>query len=166
MIKRECAICDGEGRIEKEKKIEVTIPEGVNGGTKLRIRDEGEAGEKGSEQGDLYIVIHINKHKYFERKGDDIYIEIPISFAQAALGDEIDIPILKNTARLKIPAGTQPGTLFRMKGKGIPNLQGYGTGDQYVKVKVIVPKKLSKRQKELLKEFSNAEPGLFDKIFK
>ncbi len=164
MIKKKCNICDGHGRIEKEKKIEITIPEGVNNGTRLRIREEGEYDK---EAGDLYVDIHVNDHKYFEREGDNIYFDMPITFTQAALGTNIEVPTLKGKAKLKIPAGTQPGTLFRMKGKGIPNLHSGEVGDQYVKAKVIVPKNMNKKQKELLKEFSKVEnKGFFNKIFK
>ena len=157
MIKRECPNCSGKGRIEKEKKIEIRIPEGVSNGTKLRISGEGEAGEKGSDAGDLYVVIFIKEHEYFEREGDDIYFKMPLTFAQAALGSQVEVPTLKGKAKLKIPAGTQSGTLFRMKGNGIPNLHSGEKGDQYVKVRIIVPKKLNKKQKELLKEFSEIE---------
>lgn len=168
MIKNECNICDGEGRIEKERKIKVTIPAGVENGNQLRISGEGEAGERGADSGDLYVVMHINEHKYFERKGNDIFIEVPINFVQAALGDEVEVPTLKNKAKLKIPAGTQTGTLFRMKGKGIPSLHGHGYGNQFVKVKVVVPKKLNKKQKELLKEFSKVreDKGFLKGFFK
>src|SRR3989338_6200386 len=168
MIKRACPNCSGKGRIEKEKKIEIRIPEGVSNGTKLRISGEGEAGEKGSDAGDLYVVIFIKEHEYFEREGDDIYFKMPLTFAQAALGSQSEVPTLKGKAKLKIPAGTQSGTLFRMKGNGIPNLHTGEKGDQYVKVRIVVPKKLNKKQKELLNEFDklSTDKGFFEKIFK
>ncbi len=152
-IKNPCPVCDGEGRIQKNQKIEIEIPAGVETGTKLRVKGEGEAGYKGAPSGDLYVVIHVQEHDTFERDGNDIYISIPISFAQACLGDEIEVPTLKGTAKLKIPAGTQTDTLFRMKNKGIPSLHGYGKGSEFVKVIVQTPEKLTKKQKELIKQF-------------
>lgn len=155
VIEEECPVCDGAGRVEKNTKIEIMIPKGVEYGSKLRIKGEGEAGEKGASSGDLYVVIHIKKHDVFERKGNDIYVQVPISFVQAALGDEIIVPTLEGEAKLKIPPGTQTSTIFRMRGKGIPNIRGYGSGDENVKVAVEVPTKLSKKQKELLEEFAS-----------
>ncbi|MAG08341.1 molecular chaperone DnaJ [Candidatus Woesearchaeota archaeon] len=165
-IKETCAECDGTGLVKATRKIEVEIPEGADNGTKLRITSEGEAGEKGAPSGDLYIVLHIKEHEVFEREEDDINVEVPISFAQAALGTEIEVPTLDGKAKLNIPAGTQTSTIFRMKGKGIPHLQGYGNGSENVKVIVKVPEKLSKKQKQLLKEFDkdNKKKGGF-KLF-
>lgn len=157
-IKEHCKECHGKGRISKTKKIELKIPAGSETGTNLRIRGEGEAGERGAESGDLYIVIHVKQHKIFERDGNDINIEVPVSFATAALGGEIDVPTLKGTATLRIPAGTQQGTIFRMRGKGIQSLHSHGTGDENVIVKIDVPKKLTKKQTELLKEFEKESP--------
>jgi molecular chaperone DnaJ len=153
IIEEECPVCDGAGRAEKNTKIEITIPKGVEEGSRLRISGEGEAGEKNAPSGDLYIVIHIKKHDVFERRGNDINIDVPISFIQATLGDEINVPTLKGEAKLKIPIGTQTSTIFRMGGKGIPHLQGYGNGDQNVKIIVQTPEKLNKKQKDKLKEF-------------
>lgn len=168
-IKKECSKCHGTGRIEEKTRIKVDIPAGVEEGTRLRIRGEGEAGTRGGGVGDLYVFIHVKEHKIFEREGDDIYLEIPISFVQAAMGAEIEVPTIEGKkAKLKIPAGTQPGTVFRMAGKGIPHLNGYGTGDQDVKVNVEVPKKLSKKQKELLQQFEKdggKKKGLFSGMF-
>ncbi|MBW2991874.1 molecular chaperone DnaJ [Candidatus Woesearchaeota archaeon] len=152
-VKNPCPVCDGEGRIQKNTKIEIEIPKGADEGTKLRVRGEGEAGEKGGPSGDLYVVLHVKEHDIFERDGNDISVEIPISFSQACLGTEIQVPTLEGKAKLKIPAGTATDTVFRMKGKGIPSLRSYGTGSENVKVVVQVPKKLTKKQKELLKEF-------------
>lgn len=152
-IIKKCPVCNGEGRINTKKSIEINIPAGVRTGTRLRVENEGEAGRRGAEKGDLYIVVYVKPHSIFERKEDDIYVNTKISFAQAALGTEIDVPVLGGKAKLKIPPGTQPGTIFRMKGKGITHLNGYGKGDQYVTVDVEVPEKLTKKQKELLKEF-------------
>lgn len=115
---------------------------------------QGEAGTNGGPSGDLYVVFHVRTHEFFERDGDDIYCEMPITFVQAALGDEIEVPALKGKVKLKIPAGTQTGKKFRLKGKGIPNVRGYGVGDQYIIVRIITPTKLSDKQKHLLKEFA------------
>ncbi|MBS3176252.1 molecular chaperone DnaJ [Candidatus Woesearchaeota archaeon] len=152
-IERPCNICDGDGRVQKNKKLDINIPEGVEDGTKLRISGEGEAGERGSSPGDLYVVVHVKEHDVFEREGNDILIEVPLTFGQAALGDEVEVPTLEGKATLKIPAGTQPGTVFRMKSKGIPYLRGYGRGDEMVTVQVQIPTKLSKEQRELIEKF-------------
>ncbi|MBW3015481.1 molecular chaperone DnaJ [Candidatus Woesearchaeota archaeon] len=170
VVKEYCDICDGAGRVRKNKKIEVTIPPGVDTGSKLRIPGEGESGEKGGPSGDLYIVLHQLEHNIFDRDGDDIYVKVPITFTQAVLGDEIEVPTLDGKAKLKIPAGTQSATLFRMKNKGLPNLRGYGTGSEYVKVFVEVPKKLTKKQKELITELhkelgKKKRKSFFQKVF-
>lgn len=154
VIKHKCPACNGTGRVEKTRKIEVDIPNGVEDGTQLRISGEGEAGDASASTGDLYVMLHINEHDIFDRHGDDIHVTMPISFVQATLGGEMEVPTLKGKATLKIPAGTQSNTLFRMKGKGIPHLRGYGTGDQMVKVVVYVPEKLTGRQKEILQKFA------------
>ena len=168
VIKEPCPLCDGNGRIEKNKKIEVNIPAGVDNGIKLRVQDEGEAGELGGQHGDLYVFIHVEEHKIFRREDNDIYLDCPISFKQAVLGDNIEVPTLDGKAELKIPSGTQTDTIFRMKNKGIPDLHGYGKGDQMVRVIVQIPTKLSKKQKDLIeqfdKEFKNKK-GFFDKMF-
>lgn len=147
-----CQECNGQGRVEKPSKITVKIPAGVGNGMQLRVAGKGDAGPHGSQPGDLYVFIHVKEHRIFERDRDDLYCTIPISFVTAALGDEIDVPTIRGRARLKIPAGTQSETLFKMKGKGLPSLHG-SKGDQYVKVSVEVPKKLTAKQKKLLKEF-------------
>jgi len=171
-IKKFCSVCDGHGRIEKTKKLIVKIPAGASDGMQLRLAGEGEAGELGSPPGDLYVVIHIKDHKIFSRKGNDLYIEVPISFTTAALGGEVEVPTLDgNSATLKIPAGTQTHTVFRMKEKGIPYLHGHGRGSQMVKVIVEVPSKLTKKQKELLKELDklskdNPTKRFFEKVKK
>jgi molecular chaperone DnaJ len=152
VIKKPCSECSGTGRVEKSRKIDVKIPAGVDDGMRLRISGEGEAGERGDSSGDLYVVIHVKKHDTFERDGDDINVDVPISFSLAAIGGEIDVPTLDGEASLKIPPGTQPGTVFRMRDKGMPNVQGYGKGDQNAIVNIEVPKKLNKMQRELLME--------------
>ena len=153
MIKNPCQKCHGSGRVEVKKKLDIQIPAGVEDGTRLRVEQEGEAGEKGGSRGDLFIIVHIMPHEKFERHGNDIFIEVPVTFAQAALGDEIEVPTLKGTVRLKVPPGTQTGTIFKMRGKGIPSLHGYGVGAENVQVIVQTPRNLTKRQKELLREF-------------
>jgi len=155
-IKHKCHECHGDGRVEKSRSIEISIPKGVHEGTRLRVAGEGEAGQSRASPGDLYVIISITPHEFFQRKGDDIYCEVPISFIQGVLGDEIEVPTLKGKAKLKIPAGTQTHTLFRMKGNGMPNMNGYGNGNQYCKVIVQVPKKLSKKQRDILDQFAKA----------
>src|SRR3989338_3818165 len=151
-IKNECPECDGRGVVKKTRKIEVKIPAGATDGTNLRIQREGEA-SKGMSAGDLYIVIHVEPHKIFERNDNDIYVKMPVSFATAALGGEIEVPTLKGKASLKIPAGTQSNTVFRMKGQGIPDLQSHHVGDEHVEIFIAVPEKLTKKQKQILEEF-------------
>ncbi len=167
-----CSACKGEGRTRQSSEIEVKIPAGISSGSRLRIVGGGEAGEAGAMPGDLFIVIHVKNHPLFERHGDDILMEAPISYIQAALGDEIDVPTIDGKAILKIPAGTQSHTVFRMKGKGMPSIEGYGRGSQLVRVVVQVPKRLTPDQKRILKEFSDVSgdkvkaphKGLFKKI--
>ncbi|MFJ5768553.1 molecular chaperone DnaJ [Psychrobacillus sp. NPDC093180] len=172
IIKEKCSTCHGKGTVNKRKKIKVTIPAGVDDGQQLRVSGQGEPGVNGGPAGDLYIVFRVKADPRFERDGDDIYYELPLTFAQAALGDEIEVPTVQGKVKLKIPAGTQSQTTFRLKGKGVKNVHGYGTGDQHVVVKVITPKKLTEKQKQLLREFAEIsgdipeEQGssLFDKI--
>jgi molecular chaperone DnaJ len=152
-IKEKCTTCGGSGRVKKRKKIHVKIPAGIDDGQQLRVAGQGEAGINGGPPGDLYIVFRVEPHEFFERDGDDIYCEIPLTFAQAALGDEIEVPTLHGKVKLKIPAGTQTGTKFRLKGKGVPNVRGYGQGDQHIIVRVVTPTKLTEKQKQLLREF-------------
>ena len=146
-IKNECKECGGRGAIRKTRRIEVKIPAGATDGTHLRIAEEGEAGEKGMPSGDLYIGIQVKPHKIFERHGNDIYVKVPVSFVTAALGGEIEIPTLKGKASLKIPAGTQSNTVFRMRHQGIPELHSHSTGDQNLEVVISVPEKLTKKKK-------------------
>jgi len=153
-IKAYCPVCDGDGRVEKHRKIKVEIPEGVEEGTTLRISREGEAGEKNAPTGDLYVVLSLNPHKIFERKGSDLFLDVPVSFVGMTLGDTIEIPTIDGKAKLKIPPGSQSGTLFKMKGKGMPHLKRSGEGDQYVKTTVYTPSSLNKSQKESLKKFA------------
>jgi molecular chaperone DnaJ len=153
-IKHKCSTCSGTGKVQKRRKIAVKIPAGIDDGQQLRVTGQGEPGINGGPPGDLYVVFHIRSHEFFERDGDDVYCEMPLTFAQATLGDEIEVPTLHGKVKLKIPAGTQTGTKFRLRGKGIPNVRGRGTGDQHVIVKIVTPTKLTERQKELLQEFA------------
>ena len=153
-IKERCPDCHGSGQVRRERKIEVKIPGGVDTGSRLRVTGEGEAGLRGGPPGDLYIVLHVRAHEVFKREGNDIIIEVPISFAQATLGTELEVATLDGKARIKVPEGTQPGTLFRLRGKGIPHLRGYGSGDQHVRVTVKIPKKLDGKQRELVREYA------------
>ncbi|MFC1697317.1 molecular chaperone DnaJ [Nanoarchaeota archaeon] len=152
-IKNPCSKCDGDGRIQNKAKLEIQIPAGVHTNSRLRVRDEGEAGIKGGPTGDLYVIIYVKDHPIFQRRGDDIYLEIPISYTQAVLGDNIEIPTLKGKAKLKIPKGTQTNTIFKMKDKGINHLEFHGTGSQLVRVIIDTPEKITKKQIDLLKKF-------------
>lgn len=152
-IRNKCPECNGKGVARKTRKIEIKIPAGADDGTNLRVQGEGEAGEKGMEHGDLYIVIHVRPHRTFERDGNDIHIKVPVSFATAALGGEIEVPTLKGKASLKIPSGTQSNTIFRMKNLGIPSLHSHHAGDENVEIYIAVPEKLTKNQRLLLEDF-------------
>ena len=166
-IKNECHACVGKGVVSKARMIEIKIPAGATDGTNLRIQGEGESGEDSTSAGDLYIVVHVNPHKTFERHGNDIYVKTPLFFTTAALGGSIEVPTLKGKASLKIPAGTQSNTVFRMKGLGIPDLHSHHVGDQHVEVRITVPDKLTKKQKQLLEDFEkeNKGKGLFKGMF-
>ena len=152
-IEEPCLECSGQGRYEQEVEVEVKIPAGVDEGTQVRLKGEGEAGFQGSSAGDLYLRLHVKPHKVFERQGKELYINAPLPFTTACLGGELEVPTLDGKTKIKIPAGTQSGVIFRIKDKGLPDLQGYGQGSLNVEVHIEVPKKLNKKQKELLKEF-------------
>lgn len=154
-IKEKCSVCGGKGKIRKNKKIHVKIPAGIDEGQQIRVSGKGESGANGGPAGDLYVLFHVKPHKFFEREGDDVHCEVPLSFAQVALGDEIEVPTLYGKIKLKIPAGTQTGTNFRLKGKGIKNVRGYGQGDQHVTIRVVTPKRLSEEEKDLFKKLSD-----------
>ncbi|HEV2289966.1 MAG TPA: molecular chaperone DnaJ [Candidatus Acidoferrales bacterium] len=151
VIKESCVECRGQGRIERAHTIEIAIPAGVDNGMRLRVGNEGEPGTNGGPPGDLYVFIEVKEHSFFERRGADLYCNIPITVAQAALGAEITIPTLNDEEKLTIPEGTQPGTLFRKKGKGLPDPHG-GKGDLYVNVRVVIPSKLTKEQKAIFEQ--------------
>lgn len=156
IIKDPCPNCRGEGLIPKSQRLKVTLPAGIDHGQRLKLSGEGEAGTNGAAAGDLYVVCVIKAHPIFLREDENVVMEMPISFGQAALGAQVEVPTLYGPHNLKIPAGTQPGTVFRMRGKGIPRLGGVGQGDQYVKVHLEVPKNLAKEQKELIEQFDES----------
>jgi molecular chaperone DnaJ len=156
VVDKPCRTCGGGGRRERTSRIKIKIPAGVDSGARLRSSGNGEAGMHGGPPGDLYVVLHVKPHEIFRRDGDDLICEVPVSFAQAALGAEVEVPTLTAGAQIKIPAGTQPGTVFRLKGKGVRNVQGYGSGDLLVQVQVEVPSKLNASQRAKLEEFAKA----------
>jgi molecular chaperone DnaJ len=156
IVKDPCVNCSGSGRLRKLHTLNVKIPAGVDTGSRLKLRSEGESAPAGGAPGDLYVVIQVEPHPIFIRENLDILCDVPISIAQATLGAEIDVPTLNGKVKMKIPAGTQSGKVFRMKGKGINDVQGYHQGDQHVRVSVETPTHLTARQKELLKEFATA----------
>jgi molecular chaperone DnaJ len=170
IIKTPCENCKGAGRVEREKMMEIKIPAGVETGSRLRIAGEGEAGTQGGPTGDLYVVIHVKEHEQFERQGSNLYSSVPITFAQAALGAEVSVPTLDGQQNLKIPAGTQTGTVFRLKNHGVPVLGGRGRGDMFVSVTVVTPTTLTREQRRLLEQLADIESsdledkGLMDKV--
>ncbi len=150
-----CKTCNGKGKVSKQRTITINIPQGVDTGSVLPLREEGEAGDKGGRSGDLYVYINVKPHVIFKREGIDIHCEIPITFAQAALGDEIKVPTIEGKVKLKIPEGTQTGQIFKLKGRGVSNINGFGRGSQFIKVVVEVPKRLNEKQKKALREFDS-----------
>ena len=154
VIEKPCPQCRGGGRIKQEHKINVKIPAGIHNGTSMRVQGEGEAGRNGGRSGDLFVDITVAAHELFSRHEDDLYIDFPLSMFQAIMGAEIKVPTMEGPVLMKIPEGTQTGKLFRLKNKGMPNLQGYARGDQLVRVTVEIPVNLTSRQKELLSEFA------------
>jgi len=159
IVKKPCTRCEGTGRTSRSRKISVKIPAGVESGSYLRLHEEGDSGVKGGSSGDLYVVIHVKPHNEFIREGNDIVYELLISFSQAALGDEVEVPTLRERVKMKIPAGTQTGTLFKLKGEGIQKLHGRGRGDELVKVRVVTPDKLGGKEKELFRELMGVKGG-------
>jgi molecular chaperone DnaJ len=174
IVKERCPECRGNGRVERERTIELRIPPGVDTGTRLRVQGEGEPGPNGGPAGDLYVVLEVKEHAFFERRGADLYCTIPLSVSQASLGAELQVPGLNGEERLKIPEGTQSGAVFRVKAKGLPDPHGGGRGDLYYHVRVVTPTKLTKEQRKLLEQLDAtlkvdnkpAERGssLFDKV--
>jgi molecular chaperone DnaJ len=155
IITSPCSTCNGKGKVRNSAKIKFNIPAGIDDSQTISLRGEGEPGTKGGPAGDLYITVRVKPHTLFQRQGNDVICEIPITFVQAALGSELEVPTLDGKVKYSIPEGTQTGSIFRLKAKGIPFLRGNGRGDQYVKVTVEVPKKLNEKQKTILKGFAD-----------
>ena len=169
IAEKSCESCKGEGKIKKIKKIELRIPRGIDDGQYLRIAGEGELGENGGAPGDLYVVVNIKEHKIFERRKSDLFCNATIDLGTAILGGEIEIPTISGKAKLKIPPGTQSHTIFKLKGQGMPVLNSKQRGDQLVKVIVDIPKKISKKQEQLLKQFVSGKQikttkGFFNRL--
>lgn len=161
-ISKPCTACRGAGRVSRERKLTVKIPAGIATGQRLRLYGEGEHGSAGGPPGDLYVVVHVQEHSFFHREDDDLYCELPIGFPTLALGGNVKVPTLNGREELHVPAGTQAGHRFKLRGKGMPNVSGRGHGDLFVIAKVAVPKKLNKDQKRLLEELARtlpADPG-------
>lgn len=154
IITKPCSACRGTGRAQVKKSVNLKIPAGVETGSRLRLHGEGEEGEHGGPSGDLYVFIHVEPHEIFERRDQDVYCQLPISFVQAALGSTIEVQTLNGIEKVKIPRGTQTGSTLRLKGKGIPHLRGFGRGDQIIETVVKIPTSLNKKQEELLREFA------------
>ena len=159
ILEKPCKSCHGGGRREHHSKIKLRIPAGVDTGARLRSTGNGEAGFRGGHSGDLYVILHLKPHEIFQRNGDDLLCEVPVSFIQATLGAEIEVPTLEGKATIKIPAGTQPGTVFRVKDKGVKNLHGHGHGNLHAHVQVEVPTRLTPEQKAKLREFAGLCDG-------
>ena len=155
VIANPCRKCNGEGRTQQRRKVKVRIPAGIDDGARLRSSGHGEAGIRGGPHGDLYVVVHVREHELFVRQDDDLLCEVPVHFTSAALGGEIEVPTLRGSAKLKIPAGTQYGTMFRLRGQGMPNVHGHGTGDLLVRVQVEVPSRLSRPLRDKLEEIAH-----------
>ncbi|HEV8398115.1 MAG TPA: molecular chaperone DnaJ [Vicinamibacterales bacterium] len=158
VIAKPCPTCKGAGRVQKERKLTVRIPPGIASGQRLRLTGEGEAGPSGGPSGDLYVVVHVQEHPFFQREGNDLFCEVPVSYPTLALGGEITVPTLESTEALRIPEGTQTGTTFRLRGKGMPDVGGRGRGDLQVTVRVSIPKKLTKDQRKLLEDLATSLP--------
>ncbi|MFH0809575.1 MAG: molecular chaperone DnaJ [Pseudomonadota bacterium] len=152
-----CMHCGGKGQVVQTKTVQVRVPAGVHDGARLKLRGEGEPGRRGGPPGDLYVILHVEPHEFFEREGDDIFCQVEVSFAQAALGGKVSVPTLEGEKQVSIGAGTQPGQLLRLPGKGVPHLRGRGRGDQVIQVMIGVPQNLNKRQRDLLDEFDRIE---------
>ncbi len=174
IVRERCQECRGQGRLEREKTIELRIPPGVDTGTRLRVAGEGEPGPNGGPAGDLYVVLEVKEHPFFERRGADLYCTIPLGIAQATLGTELQVPGLKGEEKLKIPEGTQSGAVFRIKGKGLADPRGGGKGDLYYHVRVLTPTKLTRDQRKLIEQLgatmkvenkpADRNSSIFDKV--
>src|SRR5215813_3665107 len=174
IVKERCVECRGQGRVNRERTIELRIPPGVDTGTRLRVQGEGEPGPNGGPAGDLYVVLEVKEHSFFERRGADLYCTIPVSITQATLGTELQVPGLNGEERLKIPESTQSGAVFRLKGKGLADPRGGGKGDLYYHVRVMTPTKLTREQRKLIEELGSTlkvdnkpaerNSSIFDKV--
>ena len=174
IVRERCPECRGQGRLEREKTIELRIPPGVDTGTRLRVAGEGEPGPNGGPAGDLYVVLEVKEHPFFERRGADLYCTIPLSIAQATLGTELQLPGLNGEEKLKIPEGTQSGAVFRLKGRGLADPRGGGKGDLYYHVRVLTPTKLTREQRKLIEQLgamlkvenkpADRNSSIFDKV--
>jgi molecular chaperone DnaJ len=168
-----CSECHGQKRVQATRRLSVNIPAGVDDDTRIRLEGQGEAGLNGGPAGNLYVVLHVQPHAFFQRQDNDILLELPVNIVQAALGDEVDVPTLEGVQKFAIPPGTQQGKAFRLKGKGVPRLQRNGRGDEIIVVRVVVPTSLDEKQKQLLRELgktlrkenlSPSDKGFFDKV--
>jgi molecular chaperone DnaJ len=167
-----CKDCRGAGKTESMSELSVKIPAGVDTGTRVRLAGEGEPGEQGGPSGDLYVVVHVKEHALFHREEYEVFCEVPVSFVQATLGAQLEVPTLDGMVKMKVPEGTQSGKVFRLKGKGIPHLQSNDRGDQHVRVVVETPQNLTHKQRELLTKFAEASgedvnpqsKSFFDKV--
>jgi molecular chaperone DnaJ len=178
VIPEPCTACKGQGQVPKERQLTLPIPAGVDTGSRMRLSGEGEPGLRGGPPGDLYVVLTVKPHKTFRREGEDIYLELPVTFPQAALGAELEVPTIDGVEHVSIPEGTQSGTVVKLRGKGVPRLQGGGRGDQLVVIQVVTPQKISKEQRALLEKLADITPpvrigehsrerdrGFFEKLF-
>jgi molecular chaperone DnaJ len=158
IITKPCATCRGAGTMVRERKITVKIPPGISNGQQLRLQDEGEAGSGGGPAGHLFVVVHVQEHEFFRRDGNNLFCEIPVNFTTVALGGEIQVPTLDGAENVKVPDGTQTGTTLRLRGKGMPDVNGRGRGDLFATVQVLTPRKLTKEQRRLLEQLATALP--------
>ncbi len=171
VVAEPCNDCHGDGLINKKKKVKLKIPAGVDTGSRMRLTGEGEGGRRGGGSGDLYVVLHVQEHEFFLRDGQTVFLQFPMPMVKAALGCEVDVPTIKDSSKLKVPAGTQSGERFTLRREGIPSLRGSGFGDMIVEIQVQTPTKLTKKQRELLQEFDEhcqqeEEEGFFSRLFR
>lgn len=172
IIKDPCPSCQGAGSLRKQRMITVQIPAGIDHGQTISVRGEGNAGQNGGPAGDIFVTVNVTPHEIFKRRGQDVMVELPVTFVQAALGAELEAPSIDGKISYNMPEGTQPDTVFRIRGKGIPNLNGRGRGDQFIKVKIEIPRNLTREQKDILRQFEETagdaqfgeKKGFFEKM--
>ena len=173
IIATPCTECNGEGRVREERTLQVTIPAGIDAGQRIALEGQGEAGPRGGPNGDLYVAVSVRAHPELVRRGTELYHELPVTFPQAALGATLTVPTVEGSEEVEVSAGSQSGREIRLKGKGVPRLRGAGRGDLHVVLNVVVPAKLSKRERELLRELDEVsepatlprdEPSVFDRL--